>query len=194
MSVLDRARRFISYKGAINSYPAAESPDGQKDELHQEVKEDKGIYNSYNSFNSYKAPGADDPGVHRGTRPNLSAKPWRRSQEHAKETSYEINEFNELSPGAWVSAPSEAAQNYELNAPRPDWTDDRAWISAIRHAPDEATKQAALAKWVAAAGGEACGRTAVLPALRPHCERRLAELELRRMCRQLGLEVLEEEV
>jgi hypothetical protein len=34
----------------------------------------------------------------------------------------------------------------------------------------------------------------MIPALRPHRERRLAELELRRMCRQLGLEVLEEEV
>jgi hypothetical protein len=37
------------------------------------------------------------------------------------------------------------------------------------------------------------GRTVMLPALRPHRDRRLAEVELRRMCEQAGLEVLEDE-
>jgi hypothetical protein len=53
---------------------------------------------------------------------------------------------------------------------------------------------AILAAWVAAAGGETVGRTVMLPVLRPHRERRLAEIELRRMCRQAGLEILEDEV
>ena len=74
-----------------------------------------------------------------------------------------------------------------------DWTDDRAWIGDIRDGPDEASKLAILAAWVAAAGGETCGRTALLPALRPPPDRRLAELELRRMVRQFGLEVVDDE-
>jgi hypothetical protein len=75
----------------------------------------------------------------------------------------------------------------------PDWTDDREWLADIPRAPDEAAKLEKLAAWVTAAGGEICGRTVMLPALRPHPERRLAELELRRMVRQFGLEILEDE-
>jgi hypothetical protein len=75
----------------------------------------------------------------------------------------------------------------------PTWTDDQAWIAYIHHARDEAAKLEVLAAWVTAASGETCGRTVMLPALRPHWERRLAELELRRMIEQFGLEVLEDE-
>ena len=77
---------------------------------------------------------------------------------------------------------------------KPHWTDDRTWIADVLRAPDEAAKLSVVAAWVTAYGGETCGRSVMIPALRPHRERRLAELELRRMCRQLGLEVLEEEV
>jgi hypothetical protein len=93
--------------------------------------------------------------------------------------------------------PRTTAGNPAVSAEDPEtapWTDDRAWIAGIRDAPDEGSKLAVLAVWVAAAGGETVGRTVMLPALRPSPERRLAELELRRMCRQLGLEVPEEEV
>jgi hypothetical protein len=79
----------------------------------------------------------------------------------------------------------------EPKVERPSWTDDRAWLADIRHARDDAAKLAVLADWVAAAGGETCGRNVMLPALCPPRERRLAELELRRMCRQAGLEILE---
>jgi hypothetical protein len=63
----------------------------------------------------------------------------------------------------------------------------------MRGESDEAAKLSILAAWVAAAGGETCGRTVMLPALRPPPERRLAELELRRLVRQLGLELVEDE-
>jgi hypothetical protein len=76
---------------------------------------------------------------------------------------------------------------------RPDWTDDRLWIGSIVRARDETAKLAVLAEWVAAYGGETMGRTVMLPALPHHTKRRLAELELRRMCEQARLEVLEDE-
>jgi hypothetical protein len=106
----------------------------------------------------------------------------------------EISEISEISRPAWVSAARKARAVCEISpSPRPDWTDDRAWIREIRHATDEAAKLLVLAGWVAAAGGETMARTVMLPALRPRNERRLAELELRRMCEQAGLEILEDE-
>jgi hypothetical protein len=76
---------------------------------------------------------------------------------------------------------------------QPQADDDRAWIGDILRARDAAAKLAILSEWITATGGETCGRTALLPALRPHNVRRLAEVELRRMCRRAGLEVLEDE-
>jgi hypothetical protein len=79
-----------------------------------------------------------------------------------------------------------------LPALRHPWTDDRSWLRSIAQASDAAAKLEALAAWATAAGGAITGRTVMLPALRPHHERCLAELELRRMGRSLGLEVLED--
>jgi hypothetical protein len=72
------------------------------------------------------------------------------------------------------------------------WTDDRTWIAAIRHAPDASAKLGVLAEWAAAAGGGIVDGVARLPPLRHHRERRLAEVELRRVAWQLGLEVVED--
>jgi hypothetical protein len=71
------------------------------------------------------------------------------------------------------------------------WADDRAWIGDVGRACAPEAKLQVLAAWVAAAGGETCGRTVMLPALRPQRERRLTELELRRMLRQAGLDVVD---
>jgi hypothetical protein len=92
-----------------------------------------------------------------------------------------------------VSGSSPAATCCYPAATEPDWTDDRSWILDIRSAGDETAKLSVLAAWVAAAGGETTGRTVTLRALRPPRERRLAEVELRRMCEQVGLEILEDE-
>jgi hypothetical protein len=116
-----------------------------------------------------------------------------REKNHEDYEDYEdwINKFKGFSsPHASPRsprAPGEPAQKV------PSWTDDRAWIREIRHAPDEASKLAILAAWVTAAGGETMGRTTLLPALRPHRDRRLAEVELRRICEQFGLAALEDE-
>jgi hypothetical protein len=105
----------------------------------------------------------------------------------------EISEGSEERPSAWVSAANRARDDCEISpAPRPDWTDDRAWILEIQRAPDLSTKLEVLAAWVAVVGGEIVDGMALLLVLRPHRERRLAELELRRMARQLGLEILED--
>jgi hypothetical protein len=71
------------------------------------------------------------------------------------------------------------------------WTDDRAWICEVGDAPDEAAKLAVLTTWVKSAGGRVADGTAYLAPLRPHQQRRLAELELRRMLLQHRLKVAE---
>jgi hypothetical protein len=71
---------------------------------------------------------------------------------------------------------------------RHPWTDDRAWILEVTRAPTRDAQVAALSAWVAAAGGRLDGGVAELPPLRPRRERRLAELELRRLLRRFGVE------
>jgi hypothetical protein len=106
-------------------------------------------------------------------------------------------------PATLATSAAEPAETLTISGSRPlatfgylatpDWADDRAWIARMLRARAEAATLETLAEWVATAGGETVGRTVMLPALRPHRERRLAELELRRMCRQFGLEILEDE-
>jgi hypothetical protein len=69
------------------------------------------------------------------------------------------------------------------------WTDDRAWICEVQNAPDQKAKLAILTAWVESAGGQVTDGTAHLAPLQPPHQRRLAELELRRMLRQHGLDV-----
>jgi hypothetical protein len=69
------------------------------------------------------------------------------------------------------------------------WADDRAWILAVTHAAERPAKVALLVEWVAAAGGRLEGELAWLPPLGPPPRRRLAEVELRRMLCQFGVEV-----
>jgi hypothetical protein len=109
-----------------------------------------------------------------------------------RERACEISEISEIRPPAWVSAARKVPPVCEISPRRPHWTDDRSWISDIRHAPDEAAKLAVLAAWVTAAGGETMGRTVMLPGFPPH-RAPLAAIELRRMCEQFGLDVLDDE-
>ena len=78
--------------------------------------------------------------------------------------------------------PARAASKPANDQPRP-WTDDRAWLLSLRQPPGCRARTDTLAAWVAAAGGQLADGTALLPPLRPHAERRLAEVELRRVLR-----------
>jgi hypothetical protein len=146
-----------------------------------------------NRSNAIGANGANGTGAEAETATNKSA-----CKERKEETTGCVSLYTErctsvpLAPIAPLAAVAEQG-GQDKPTVEADWTGDRAWIAGIRHALDEATKLAVLAEWVAAAGGETCGRTVMLPALHPHTERRLAESELRRVCRQFGLEVLEDE-
>ena len=104
-----------------------------------------------------------------------------------------MDHLDQASKSAAFSGPPAHDGRGPAGPPEPHWTDDRAWISDIVRAPDAAAKLAVLADWIARAGGETVDRTVMLPALRPRHERRLAEVELRRMCRQAGIEILEDE-
>jgi hypothetical protein len=101
----------------------------------------------------------------------------------------ERSEGSEKRPPAWVFPPNERDDGREISPPRPDWTDDRAWLGLIARAGPREAKLEALAAWAAAAGGGIVDGLARLPPLRPRHERRLAELELRRTCRSLGVAV-----
>jgi hypothetical protein len=74
-----------------------------------------------------------------------------------------------------------------------DWADDRAWTSRFVAAPTLEAKRAVLTRWAEAMGGMVVDGAVVLPPLQPHAVRRLAEVELRRLLRQVGVEVREDD-
>ena len=120
---------------------------------------------------------------------NLSECPRGATRASEGESRREISEGSEKRPPAWVFSPNKRDDGREISPPRPDWTDDRAWIGLIVRAGSREAKLEALAAWAAAAGGGIVDGLARLPPPRPHRVRRLAEPELRRTCRSLGVAV-----
>jgi hypothetical protein len=191
---LDLAKRLISQGRTLSSREKSGPKHGKNIQAEQGVTAEPGGAAPLISLISPLSIGGSGKETSKVDQPTLEFNPSSVTPASAETRGSEISEESEKRPSAWVSAANRARDDCEISpAPQPDWTDDRAWILEIQRAPDLSTKLEVLAAWVAVVGGEIVDGMALLPALRPPRERRLAELELRRMVRQLGLEILEDE-
>jgi hypothetical protein len=197
MSYLSLAKGLTSQGGALDPRPPAPPEDRLKDQPSQGLRAEGADLASLTSLTSPASIGGSGKGGAKveppGSGLNLPGCPRGAARASEGGSRREISEGSEKRPPAWVFPPDKRDDGREISPRRPDWTDDRAWIGLIARAGPREAKLEALAAWAAAAGGEIVGGLARLPPPRQHRARRLAELELRRMCRSLGVAVLEDE-
>jgi hypothetical protein len=191
MSYLSLAKGLISLSPLTSrGGPLAPRPPENrlKDQPYQVVKAEEANLTSLISPASIGGSGKGGAKVEPpGSWLNLPGSPRGAARASEGGSRREISEGSEKGPPAWVFPPDKRDDGREISPPRPDWTDDRAWIGLIARAGPREAKLEALAAWAAAAGGGIVGGLARLPPPRHHRARRLAEQELRRMCRSLGV-------